>query len=553
LSRAHDIAAADEQIPVYFFAFDLLYVNGFNLMKFPLVERKAVLRKIVADNAGWIRFADHVEGSGMQFFKAVEEHGLEGIVAKLKKSEYQQSRSKYWLKIKTQQTDHFVVGGLTPPEGTRKYFGALLLGLYKNGDLIHVGRTGGGFDDRALEEAYKALQPLVTKKCPFKEVPVEVRKSKWVEPKLVCEVRFNEWTSDKKLRAPIFQGFRDDIDPEECRLEESIPTAVSVGEAQARQRTASRNDRPVRSQTAPTAHKIEFTNLDKVFWPEDGYTKGDLIDFFDKISPYLIPHLLDRPLVLERFPNGIYGQSFYQKDVPDHTPDWLRTQEIWSGDVERHIRYFIGADRDQLLYIANSGNIQHNPWMSRIQQLDYPDYLVFDLDPVEAPFATVQQVAIVLKSVLDELGLRGYPKTSGASGIHVHLPVLEQTFTYEDVRVFAEAIASIVVQRIPEVATIERVVKRRKAHEVYLDYLQNIKGKTVASVYSPRPRPGAPVSTPLNWEEFKRPIDPKAFTIKTIFKRLDKYGDLFDKSLSDRQDISQFLGVLTRRKKGSSK
>jgi bifunctional non-homologous end joining protein LigD len=554
LSRAHDIAAADEQIPVYFFAFDLLYVNGFNLMKFPLVERKAVLRKIVADNAGWIRFADHVEGSGMQFFKAVEQHGLEGIVAKLKKSEYQQNRSKYWLKIKTQQTDHFVVGGFTPPEGTRKYFGALLLGLYKNGDLIHVGRTGGGFDDHALEEAYKGLQPLVTKKCPFKEVPVEVRKSKWVEPKLVCEVRFNEWTSDKKLRAPIFQGFRDDIDPEECRLEESIPTAVSVGEAQARQRAASSiNDRPVRSQTAPTAHKIEFTNFDKVFWPEDGYTKGDLIDYFDKISPYLIPHLLDRPLVLERFPNGIYGQSFYQKDVPDHTPDWLRTQEIWSGDVERHIRYFIGADRDQLLYIANSGNIQHNPWMSRVQHLDYPDYLVFDLDPVEAPFATVQQVAIVLKSVLDELGLRGYPKTSGASGIHVHLPVLEQTFTYEDVRVFAEAIASILVQRIPEVATIERVVKRRKTHEVYVDYLQNIKGKTVASVYSPRPRSGAPVSTPLNWEEFKRPIDPKAFTIKTIFKRLDKYGDLFDKSLSDRQDISQFLGVLTRRKKGSSK
>src|SRR6185503_16676946 len=248
-----------------------------------------------------------------------------------------------------------------------------------------------------------------------------------------------------------------------------------------------------------------------------------------------------------------HGQSFYQKDAPDYTPDWIRTQKIWSADVERDIRYFIGADREQLQYIANTGNIQHNPWMSRVQQLDHPDYLVFDLDPVEAPFATVQQVAIVLKSVLDELGLRGYPKTSGASGIHVHLPVLENTFSYEDVRIFAEAIASIIVQRIPEYATIERVVKRRKPHEVYIDYLQNIRGKTVASVYSPRPRPGAPVSTPLNWEEFKRPIDPKAFTIKTIFKRLDKYGDLFEKSLLDRQDISQFLGVLTRRRKGSSK
>jgi bifunctional non-homologous end joining protein LigD len=260
---------------------------------------------------------------------------------------------------------------------------------------------------------------------------------------------------------------------------------------------------------------------------------------------------MDRPLVLERFPNGIHAQSFYQKDAPDHTPDWIRTQEIWSGDVGRYIRYFIGADRDQLVYIANSGNIQHNPWMSRIQNLDSPDYLVFDLDPVEAPFETVQNVAIVVKSVLDELGLRGYPKTSGASGIHVHLPVLENTFTYEDVRVFAEAIASIVVARMPDYATIQRVVNRRKPHEVYIDYLQNIRGKTVASVYSPRPRPGGPVSTPLMWDEFKRPIDPKDYTIKTIFKRLDKYGDLFEKALTDRQDISGFLAALKHKGRSS--
>jgi bifunctional non-homologous end joining protein LigD len=532
LSRAKDIAAADEQIPVYFFAFDLLYINGFNLVKFPLEERKAVLHKLIPDNSGWIRFADHVVGTGIQFFKAVHHHGLEGVVAKLKKSSYQQGRSRAWLKIKSEQTDHFVVGGFTPPEGSRKYFGALLLGLYSNGDFIYVGRAGGGFDDYDLVETQKQLQPLITKKSPFKQVPNEVRKATWVQPQLVCEVKFNEWTSDKKLRAPVFQGFRDDLDPEQCRLDESLPG--NKGED---------------ASSPPRAeHRIEFTNLDKVFWPEDGYTKGDLIGYYDKIAPYLIPHLLDRPLVFERFPNGIHGKSFYQKDAPDHTPEWIRTQEIWSADVERHIRYFIGADHDQLVYVANTGNIQHNPWMSRVQHLDYPDYLVFDLDPVEAPFPTVQQVAIVLKGVLDELGLRGYPKTSGATGIHVHLPVLENTFTYEDVRVFAQAIASIVVQRIPEYATIERVVRRRKAHEVYVDYLQNIRGKTVASVYSPRPRPGAPVSTPLKWEEFKKPIDPNAFTIKTVFKRLDKYGDLFEKSLTDRQDISRFLGALNHSK-----
>jgi bifunctional non-homologous end joining protein LigD len=557
LSRAKDIAAADAQIPVYFYAFDLLYINGYNLMKFPLVQRKAVLRKLIDDNNGWIRYADHVEGMGKQFFNAIEKRGLEGMVAKLKKSEYQQTRSRYWVKIKTQHTDHFVVGGFTRPEGSRKHFGALLLGLYSNGDLIYVGRAGGGFDDRALVDTNKQVQPLVTKKCPFKEVPAELRRSTWVQPRLVCEVRFNEWTSDKKLRAPVFQGFRDDVNPEQCRLEDSVPAEEEAADGAD---DAKWKGKPFHSaSSAPSAasssrssrnllHQIDFTNLDKVFWPEDGYTKGDLIDYYDRVSSYLIPHLLDRPLVFERFPNGIHGESFYQKDAPDHTSGWIRTQAIWSEDVERHIRYFIGADREQLLYIANSGNIQHNPWMSRAQHLDYPDYLVFDLDPVEAPFATVQQVAVVLKGILDELGLRGYPKTSGASGIHVHLPVLENTFTYEDVRVFAGAIASIVVQRLPEYATIERVVRRRQPHEVYVDYLQNIRGKTVASVYSPRPRPGAPVSTPLKWEEFKRPIDPNAFTIKTIFKRLDKYGDLFEKGLTDRQDISGFLDALKRKR-----
>jgi len=545
LSRAADIAAADEQIPVYFYAFDILYINGYNLMKSPLAERKAVLRKLISDNSGWIRFADHVDTGGVQFFRAVEERGLEGIVAKLKRSPYQQARSRYWLKIKTQQIDHFVVGGFTPPEGSRKHFGALLLGLYQNGDLIYVGRAGGGFDDRALAGTDKLLRPLVAKARPFKNAPEDVKKATWVRPQLVCAVRFGEWTADRKLRAPVFLGFRDDIDPEQCRMETSIPEhGTQPDNALAETDGPSKPTAPEQKRSGPSGSRVEYTNLNKVFWPEDGYTKGDLIDYYDKVSPYLIPHLLDCPLVFERFPDGIHGPSFYQKDAPDYTPEWIRTQEIWSEDVERSIRYFIGADREQLLYAANAANIQHNPWMSRVQHLDHPDYLVFDLDPVEAPFATVQNVALVVKSVLDELGLRGYPKTSGATGIHVFLPVLEKRFTYEDVRVFAGAIASIVVARLPEYATIERVVRRRKPHEVYVDFLQNIRGKTVASVYSVRPRPGAPVSAPLRWEEFERPIDPNAFTIKTIFKRLDRYGDLFEKALTDRQDISSFLGAL---------
>ena len=527
LSRARDIAEADERIPVHFYAFDLLYLNGFDLTRFPLEQRKAVLRKLIPANGGWVRYNDHVEEQGTAFFKAVSQRKLEGIVAKHRESPYQQTRSRYWLKIKTQHTDHFVIGGYTPPEGSRKYFGALLLGLYnREGELIHVGRAGGGFDDETLKDIWQQLQPLIIPRMAFKEIPSEIRKSTWVSPKLVCEVRFGEWTSAKQLRAPIFQGLRDDIDATDCTFEDSIPD---------------------KKATPPeTVTRVELTNQDKVYWPEDGFTKGDLIRFYDRIAPVLVPHLLDRPLVFDRYPDGIHGQHFYQKDAHDYTPDWIRTQEIWSPDVERHIRYFIGADRDQLLYIANMGAIAQNPWSSRVQFIERPDFVIFDLDPVDAEYSVVQEVAVTLKSIMDELHLRAYPKTSGASGIHVYLPILENRFTYEDVRVFAEAIARIVVQNLPEIATVERVVRKRKQGMVYVDYLQNVKGKTVASVYSPRAVPGACVSTPLKWEEFRKPLDPRDYTIANVFKRIEKFGDLFEPVLTDRQDIAPFLKALRK-------
>lgn len=549
LSRARDIALADERIPVHFYAFDLLYINGYNIMKFPLIQRKAVLRQLIPDNKGWIRFLDHIEGQGKRFFKAIADHGLEGVVAKLKRSQYQQARTKSWLKVKTQETDHFVIGGFTAPEGSRKYFGAVLLGLYQDDDLIYVGRAGGGFAERTLANVNKELKRLVIKRCPFQEVPAEVKASTWVRPQLVCEVRFSEWTPDRKLRQPVFQGLRDDVHPKQCVLEESIPKPLAGSSDDPLPKTNEPIQKPVFQRMRgrrPDAGRIQFTNLEKLFWPEDGFTKRDLINYYDRISPFLIPHLVDRPLVFKRYPDGIHGQFFYQKDAPDYTPEWIRTQEIWSEDVERSIRYFIGADREQLLYIANTGAITQNPWMSRVQHVEYPDYVIFDLDPVAASFSITQKVAMEIKGILDELELRAYPKTSGASGIHVHLPLLERTFTYRESRIFAEAIASIVVQRLPDLATTERVVERRKAHMVYVDCLQNVKGKTVASVYSPRAQPGAPVSTPLQWKELEKPLNPKAFTIKTIFKRLDTYGDLFEKVLSDRQDISAFLEILSR-------
>jgi bifunctional non-homologous end joining protein LigD len=531
LSRARDISEADARIPAYFYVFDLLYVNGFDLQGFPLAQRKTVLAKLLEGGKGWVRYLDHIEERGVDFFHAVAARNLEGIVAKDKNSPYQQYRSRYWIKIKTHHTDHFVIGGFTPPEGSRKHFGALLLGLYNDaGKLVHAGRTGSGFDDRSLAEVARALKPLVATKSPFVEVPAEIRKSTWVRPQLVCEVRFNEWTPDRKLRAPIFQGLRDDIDAKDCRLTDSIP-----------------KKKPEAATASLPATRVELTNVEKVYWPEDKLTKGDLIRYYEKIAPWIQPHLQDRPLVFDRYPDGIHGQHFYQKDAHDYTPDWIRTQRIWSPDVERYIRYFIGADRDQLLYIANMGAITQNPWSSRIQHLERPDFVIFDLDPVDATYDVVQKVAIAVKDVLDELRLTGYPKTSGASGIHVYLPILENTFSYEEVRAFAEAVASIVVARVPKLATIERVVRKRRKGTIYVDYLQNVKGKTVASVYSPRAVVGGCVSAPLKWEEFRRPLDPRDYTMSSIFKRLDKFGDLFGPVLTDRQDISGFLGALKRR------
>lgn len=566
LTRARDIAEMDKTLPVYFYAFDLVYLNGFDLSRFPLVDRKAALRKLIEGDTGWIRYTDHIEERGVDFFKAVSAHKLEGIVAKQKASAYQQGRSKAWLKIKTQHTDQFVIGGYTAPEGSRKYFGALLLGLFdKAGRLVHVGRAGGGFDDKTLSATFRAIEPLKTSRSPFKAIPAELRRSTWVEPKLVCEVRFGEWTGDFKLRAPVFLEMREDLDPAQCTLEGAVPAAKPPAPPEtteasrgaeppkppqrkpaAKSRdTASHSSR--RGTEPPTVSKrVELTNQGKIYWPDDGLTKGDLIRFYDRIAPFLVPHLMDRPLVFDRYPNGIYGQHFYQKDAHDYTPEWVRTQEIWSPDVERFIRYFVGADHDQLLYIANMGAIAQNPWSSRVQFIERPDYVIFDLDPVDAPYATVQEVALALKTVLDELRLRTYPKTSGASGIHVYLPILEDTFTYEDVRVFAEAVASIVVSRVPALATIERVVRKRTIGTIYIDFLQNVKGKTVASVYSPRAVPGAPVSTPLKWDEFKKPLDPKDYTILNVFKRLDKFGDLFEPALTDRQDISPFLEALRK-------
>lgn len=533
-------STAGKDVPVYFAAFDLLYFNGYDLREQPLLARKAILRKLIPEE-GCLRYTDHIEGSGAAFFEAASRHGLEGVVAKKKTSAYHQRRSREWLKIKTARTDDFVVLGWTLPSRGRLHLGALVLGQYDaDGRLVYVGRVGSGFDESGLAEARKLLEPLERKTSPLRQIPKELSGVQWVRPALVVEVRFSEWTKDARLRAPVFSRFRDDKAPAECVLgvgartsEESLLDSLPAGEGTNRSRES--------------GHRVVFTNLDKVFWPQEGITKGDLIHYYSEVQSTLAPYLQDRPLVLKRYPDGIAGDYFYQKDAPEHVPDWIRTEVMWSEDSQRNIRYFVGCDKDLLPFLANLGGITQNPWSSRVGRLEHPDYVIFDLDPMEGvPYRHVQKVALELNRVLGELELRAYPKTSGASGIHVYLPLTEDRFTYSEVRTFAEAIASIVVSRLPDLATIERSVRRRPV-AVYVDYLQNVKGKTIASVYSPRARPGAPVSTPLLWEELKRAIDPGKYTMKTIFRRLKRVGDLWTAVSEDRQDIGPFLLALAKR------
>jgi bifunctional non-homologous end joining protein LigD len=536
LTRAADIEEAESAIPVHFSVFDLIYLNGYDLTRVRLEDRKSILRKLVEGGSA-LRYVDHVVGRGLEFFEAASGHRLEGIVAKRRDSLYHQRRSGEWLKIKRSRIEDFVVAGFTPPESSRKHLGALVLGLYDaGGKLAYVGRAGSGFDDSELKRAHAMLSSRIVNQGPFDPVPAELSGTTWVRPDLVCEVRFAEWTREGRLRAPVFVAFRDDKEPTECVLHEDpipdAPEAVSDPPADAT------------SPEASVETRVELTNMTKVFWPGDGWTKGDLIHYYREIADILNPYLLDRLLVQKRYPDGITGEYFYQKDAPDYTPEWLRTDVQWSEDAQRQIRYFVGGESETLVYLANMGGITQNPWHSRLGRLEHPDYAIFDLDPGPGvAFSLVRRVALELRKVLDELELRAYPKTSGASGIHVYLPLLEGAFTYRDVRTFTEAIAGVVVARLPELATIERVVRRRPKG-VYVDFLQNVKGKTIASVYSPRARAGAPVSTPLNWDDLKRSFEPVRFHMKNIFRRLKRVGDLFQPVLTDRQDIGPFLRAL---------
>jgi bifunctional non-homologous end joining protein LigD len=533
LTRALDIERASVESPVVFYAFDLLEAEGFDLRPLPLVERKRLLKTVLPPR-GYLRFADHVEGRGEEFLRAVVQKGLEGAMAKRKDSPYKPGRSSLWLKLKADLTGDFVIVGFTAPQGSRAGLGALHLGGFAGGELTYVGRVGTGLTDRELTDLRAQLERLAVKAPPCTGPVPKTRGNHWVRPELVCEVRYKERTSDGLLRQPAFVRTRDDKSPQEC-----VAPSARGGEGPGE---------PVKAAAPqpPSPPALVITNPEKVFWPKDGYTKSDLVAYYRGVAPWLLPYLRDRPVVLTRFPDGIEGKSFFQKDAPPWTPAWIRTEKIWSEETKREIEYFLCDDEESVAFLANLGTIPLHVWSSRVTDLGRPDWCVLDLDPKGAPFTDVVKVALATRRLCGEIGLPSYVKTSGSTGIHVLLPLGGQC-TYEQSRTLGEVLARAIEKRVPEIATTERVISRREGR-VYIDYLQNGHGKLLVGPYSVRPLPGATVSTPLSWSEVTASLDPSKFTIKTVPARLKRRRkDPLLPVLSDRPELAAALKRLAER------
>ena len=502
LTDRFDIERTARTVPVRGVFFDCLQTGGRDLRALPLTRRKECLA-LFLPHRGVVQYCEHVPERGEDFHRAAWENHLEGVIGKRGDSRYVAGRTRDWLKFKCRQHQEFVIGGYTRPGGSRAFFGALHLGLYRDGELVYVSKVGTGFDREILRAVHERLVPLAREESPFATGAPAGAGHCWVEPRLVCEVEFTEWTADGGLRHPSFLGLRDDKAPDECRREEPVEAPIPVRRGE-------------RSGFA-------VTNPDKVFWSEGGYTKSDLIGYYEAVAPLLLPYLRDRPLVLTRFPDGIHGKAFFQKDAPDYVPDWVATRRIYSKDADRDIDYFIVNDAESLRYVANLGTIPLHIWGSRLDTLERPDWLVLDLDPKGAPFAHVVRVAKTLKRILSELEVTAYVKTSGATGLHILLP-MGRRYLYEQCRTFARLLALAAEQRVPDIATVARPLHAREG-KVYLDFGQNGYGRTIAAPFSVRPLPGAPVSCPLRWSEVTVRLDPGRHTLKTAVKRFAKMAD----------------------------
>lgn len=593
--------------PLHYYVFDLLELNGKKLYELPLIERKKLLEETLKKD-DVIKYSDHIEERGEDFFEIIKQRNLEGMMAKKKSSEYYPGkRSADWLKIKHNKSDEAIIAGFTAPRGGRKYFGALVLGSFVNGKLTYIGHTGSGFDSLLLKELSAKLQPLITEKSPFAEKVKTNMPVTWVEPKYVCEIKFTEWTSDGKLRHPIFLRLREDkavgdvttqfinankmkttdtIIIEEEAVEQTLvkPIPKKTIEKSAAKKVETTNEGLKKATSKPSNNtqqkeqeenkaakkgavkkpskkeeqgapakdvvknekekiytfgkaQLKATNITKIYFPDEGITKGQVLEYYEQMAPLIIPYLQDRPQSLFRTPNGINQKGFFHKDAGDEAPSWVKHIPLYSDSVKKDIDYILCNDAATLLYLANLGCIEINPWHSRVKSLDNPDYLIIDIDPSDNnTFDQVIEAANIVKQILDQAGAMSICKTSGASGLHIYVP-LGGKYNYDQAKDFANIVCMLANAQIPDFTTLERSLSKRSKDKIYMDYLQNRKGQTIACVYSLRPKKGATVSTPLNWSEVKKGLTPQEFTIKTIHARIKKKGDLFAPMLDPKNAI----------------
>ena len=520
--------------------FDLLWLNGHSTENLSYLQRKELLKQALTQNE-IIQYHDHILENGKEFFQAAEEMGLEGIVAKKTDSIYRENlRSSAWLKIKINQTDEAVICGFTEPKGGRKKFGSLILGKYHKGEMVFCGHTGTGFNDKTLAELHQKMEALITEKSAFKITPKTNAKATWTKPELVAEIKFTEITKDLIYRHPVFLRLRDDVKVKDVEFNsENQSKNEIVKKIEPKTRTA-KNDfnKKIGKQ------ELKLTNQNKIYFPEDDVSKGDVIDYYQSVSKYILPHLKNRPQSMNRFPNGIEGLSFYQKDAAEETPDWIKIEKVFSESSDKYINYIICNDKETMAYLNNLGCIELNVWTSQLPKADFPDYLVLDLDPSEKnTFEDVIETTLAVKEVLDLAGIKAVPKTSGSSGIHVYIP-MGAKYSYEQVKDFGHLLMQMVQEKLPDLTTLERSLQKRDKGKIYLDYLQNRRGQTLASAYSLRPKNGAPVSMPLEWDEVKVGLQPTDFNIHNALERLKDKGDLFKPVLGKGIDMLKAIGKL---------
>jgi bifunctional non-homologous end joining protein LigD len=552
-----------------YYVFDIMWLDGYDLRDLPLTGRREILKQLVPAE-GIIRLSENFETSATKLLESVGKLDMEGIMAKKADSLYKPGlRTKEWLKIKAQKRHEVVIGGFTQNEGSAKTFSSLLVGLYENGRLNYIGKIGTGFNDKTQKEIMAKMKPLSVAKPPFTEVPDVDKPSRfrpnppkasvtWLKPELVCEVSYAELTDDGVMRHPSFEGIREDKKAKDVVKEKTVDSMEIKKKAAGKTSEKDKSEqaaeiiKPVKAGERKSllnpseetqvkiinGHELKFTNLSKIYWPKEKYTKRDLLNYYYQVAPYILPYLKDRPQSMNRYPNGITGESFYHKDVTASAPDWIKLSPYITDGENKN--FLVPEDEASILYMANLGTIEMNPWNSTINTPDHPDWCLIDLDPSSKnTFDTVIKTALVTKQVLDDLKVTGYVKTSGSTGIHIYIP-LGAKYTYDECQLFGKLIATRVHQELPDITSIERLVKNRN-NKLYIDYLQNRAKATLAAPYSARPKPGAPVSMPLYWEEVKKGLAIKSFTIKNALARIKSEGDIFKPVLGKGIDLPKIL------------